>query len=110
MTALLFAALAIHLAACVFVTGAFFLLLLAGPPPIATMRRWEQRVLSGARWLVLVALGSGVIWLVASTALFEGRPEAALEARAIRHALGVNWPSARSSSISGQPLPAQWHA
>jgi len=96
MTALLFAALAIHLAACVLVTGAFFLLLLAGPPSISTMRRWEQQVLSGARWLVLVALGSGVIWLFVSTALFEGRPNAALEARAIQHAMldtspGVVW-------------------
>jgi putative copper export protein/mono/diheme cytochrome c family protein/peroxiredoxin len=92
MTALLFAALAVHLTACVLVTGAFFVLLLAGPPPISTMRRWEQQVLSGARWLVLVALGSGVIWLVVSTALFEGRPDAALEARAIGHAMLDTWP------------------
>jgi putative copper resistance protein D len=92
MTALLLAALGVHLAACVLVTGAFFVLLLAGPPPISTMRRWEQRVLSGARWLVLVALGSGVIWLLVSTALFEGRPDAALEARAIRHAMLDTWP------------------
>jgi putative copper export protein/mono/diheme cytochrome c family protein/peroxiredoxin len=92
MTALLLVALGVHLAACVLVTGAFFVLLLAGPPPISTMRRWEHRVLSGARWLVLVALGSGVIWLVVLTALFEGRPEAALEARAIRHAMLDTWP------------------
>jgi hypothetical protein len=64
--------------------GAFFVLLLAGPPSISTMRRWEQQVLSGARWLVLVALGSGVIWLIVSTALFESRPDAALEAGANR--------------------------
>ncbi|MCC6776558.1 MAG: CopD family protein [Hyphomicrobiales bacterium] len=56
------------------------------------MRRWEQRVLAGARWLVLVALGAGIIWLFASTALFEGRPEAALDPRAIRHAMLDTWP------------------
>jgi len=92
MTALLFAAMAVHLAACVLVTGAFFVLLVAGPPPISTMRRWEQSVLSAARWLVLVALGSGAIWMVVRTALFEGRSDAALEAQAIRHAMLDTWP------------------
>jgi putative copper export protein/peroxiredoxin/cytochrome c5 len=92
MTALLLAALGVHIAACVLVTGAFFVLLLAGPPPICTMRRWERRVLSGARWLVLVALGSGVIWLGVRTALFEGRADAAIEARAIRNAMLDTWP------------------
>ena len=91
MTALLFAALAVHLAACVLVTGALFVLLLAGPPPMS-MRRWEQRVLSGARWLVLVALVSGVIWLVVRTALLEGRADAALQVRAIRQAMLDTWP------------------
>ena len=61
MTALLLAALGVHVAACVLVTGAFFVLLLAGPPPICTMRRWERRVLSAARWLVLVALGLAMV-------------------------------------------------
>jgi len=92
MTALLLAALGVHIAACVLVTGAFFVLLLAGPPPICTMRRWERRVLSGARWLVLVALGSGVIWLSVRTALFEGRADAAIEAPAIRNAMLDTWP------------------
>lgn len=92
MTALLFAAFGIHLAACVLVTGAFFLLLLAGPPTTSSMRRWEQRVLFVARWLVLVALGSGFVWLAVRTALFEGRPEAALDPQAIRHAMLDTWP------------------
>ena len=92
MTALLFAALGVHLAACVLVTGAFFLLVLAGPPPMSKMRQWEQRVLLGARWLVIVALGSGVIWLLARTALFEDRSDAALEAPAIWHAMLDTWP------------------
>jgi putative copper export protein/mono/diheme cytochrome c family protein/peroxiredoxin len=51
------------------------------------MRRWEQRVLCWARWLVIVALASGVAVLAAQAALFEGRPEAALEPRAIWHAM-----------------------
>jgi hypothetical protein len=90
MTALLLAALGVPIAACVLMTGAFFVLLLAGPPPICTMR--ERQVLSGARWLVLVALGSGVIWLGVRTALFEGRADAAIEARAIRNAMLDTWP------------------
>ncbi len=92
MTAPLFAAFGVHLAACVLVTGALFLLLLAGPPTNASMRRWEQRVLFGARWLVLVALGSGIIWLAVRTALFEGRPDAAFDPQAIRHAMLGTWP------------------
>ena len=68
-------------------TGAFFLLLLAGRPATDFMRRWERRVLSGRdgswslRWLRVSS------WLGVQTALFEGRPEAALEARAIWHAM-----------------------
>src|SRR5262249_56294952 len=77
----------VNLAQCVLLTGAFFLLLLAGPPATDFMRQWEQRVLSWARWLVVVALASGVTVLATQTGLFEGRPEAALEARAIWHAM-----------------------
>ncbi len=51
------------------------------------MRRWEQRVLHWARWLVIVALASGIAVLAAQTGLFEGRPEAALEPQAIWHAM-----------------------
>lgn len=92
MTALLFVAFGVHLAACVLVAGAFFLLLLAGPPTTSSMRRWEERVLSWARWLVLAALGSGIIWLVLRTALFEGRSDAALDPQAIRQAMLNTWP------------------
>ncbi|MFL5279545.1 MAG: CopD family protein [Rhodopila sp.] len=87
MTTLLFGAQWIHLAQCVLLTGAFFLLLLAGQPRTDVMRRWEQRVLCWARWLVIVALASGAVVLAARTGLFEGRPEAALEPRAIWHAM-----------------------
>ena len=87
MTTLLFGALWVNLAQCVLLTGAFSLLLLAGRPASDFMRRWEQRVLSWARWLVVVALASGITVLATQTGLFEGRPEAALEAHAIWHAM-----------------------
>jgi putative copper resistance protein D len=87
MTALLFGAEWIHLVQCVLLTGAFSLLLLAGRPATCFMRRWEQRVLCWARWLAVVALASGVTVLATQTGLFEGRPEAALEAGAIWHAM-----------------------
>jgi putative copper export protein/mono/diheme cytochrome c family protein/peroxiredoxin len=87
MTTLLFGAEWVHLVQCVLLTGAFSLLLLAGRPATCFMRRWEQRVLCSARWLVVVALASGVTVLATQTGLFEGRPEAALEAGAIWHAM-----------------------
>src|SRR3978361_307921 len=87
MTTLLFGALWVHLAQCVLLTGAFFLLLLAGPPATDFIRLWEQRVLCWARWLVILALASGAAVLAARAGLFEGRPEAALEPRAIWHAM-----------------------
>ncbi|MBV8615305.1 MAG: c-type cytochrome [Acetobacteraceae bacterium] len=87
MTTLLFGAEWVNLAQCVLLTGAFFLLLLAGQPATDVMRGWEHRVLSWARWVVVVALASGVAVLATQTALFEGRPEAALEPRAILHAM-----------------------
>ena len=87
MTTLLFVAQWVHLAQCVLLTGAFFLLLLAGWPATDFMRRWEQHVLCWARWLVIVALASGAAVLSVRTGMFEGRPEAALEPRAIWHAM-----------------------
>jgi putative copper export protein/mono/diheme cytochrome c family protein/peroxiredoxin len=87
MTTLLFGAQWVHLAQCVLLTGALFLLLLAGQPATDFMRRWEQRVLHWARWLVIVALVSGIAVLAVQAGLFEGRPEAALEPQAIWHAM-----------------------
>ncbi|MBV9250041.1 MAG: CopD family protein [Acetobacteraceae bacterium] len=87
MTILLFAAQWVNLAQCTLLTGASFLLLLAGQPASGFMRRWEQRVLSCARWFVVIALASGATALVIQTGVFEGRPEAALEPRAIWHAM-----------------------
>jgi putative copper export protein/mono/diheme cytochrome c family protein/peroxiredoxin len=92
MTALLFGAQWVHLANCVLLTGAFFLLLLVGRPATDFMRRWEQRVLWWARWLVIVALASGAAVLAAQAALFEARPGASLEPRTIWHAmLDTRW-------------------
>jgi putative copper export protein/peroxiredoxin/mono/diheme cytochrome c family protein len=87
MTTLFFGAQWVHLAQCVLLTGAFFLLLLAGRPATDFMRRWEQRVLYWARWLVIVALAQGIAVLAAQAGLFEDRPEAALEPQAIWHAM-----------------------
>jgi copper transport protein len=87
MTTLLFAAQWAHLALCVLVTGAFFVLLLAGPPQTLFMRQWEQRVLRWTRWLVVAALVSGAMVAATWTSLFEGRSAAALEPQAIWRAV-----------------------
>jgi putative copper resistance protein D len=77
----------VHLAASTLLAGAFFMLLLAGPSDRPAARRWEATVDTYARLLLLVALGAGIAWLLARTAVFEGRPEAALEPRAVWRAL-----------------------
>ena len=92
MRALLLAALWVHLASCVLLTGAFFMLLLAGPPAASSARRWDGMVVAWSRLLVLAALGSGIVWLLARTAVFENRPHAALEARAVWRAALDTWP------------------
>jgi putative copper export protein/mono/diheme cytochrome c family protein/peroxiredoxin len=87
MTTLLFAVQWGHLALCVLVTGAFFVLLLAGPPQTPFMLQWELRVLRWTRWLVVGALISGAVVAATWTALFEGRAAAALEPQAIWRAV-----------------------
>jgi putative copper export protein/mono/diheme cytochrome c family protein/peroxiredoxin len=96
MRLFLLVALWVHLAASVLLTGACFILLLAGPSEPPTARRWGLAVAAYSRLLLLVALGSGIAWLLARTAVFEGRPEAALEPRAVWRALldtrpGIIW-------------------
>jgi putative copper resistance protein D len=44
------------------------------------------------RILVIVALGAGVVWLLARTAVFENRPHAALDPRAVWRAVLDTWP------------------
>jgi putative copper resistance protein D len=92
MRPLLFVSLWVHLASGVLLTGAFFMLLLAGPPRASAAHRWDGVVLAWSRLLVLVALGSGIVWLLARTAVFENRPHAALEVRAVRNAALDTWP------------------
>jgi putative copper resistance protein D len=92
MRTLLLAGLWVHLASCVLLTGAFFMLLLAGPPGASAARRWDRRVVAWSRLLVLVALSSGIVWLLVRTTIFENRPHAALEGRAVWHAVLDTWP------------------
>jgi putative copper export protein/cytochrome c5 len=92
MSAALLAALWTHLAACVLLVGAFAMLLLAGFPGTPTERRWDRHVMRVSAALVLVAMLSGVGWLLARSALFENRPHAALELRAVSHAVLDTWP------------------
>jgi putative copper export protein/mono/diheme cytochrome c family protein/peroxiredoxin len=92
MRALLLAALWVHLASGVLLVGAFAMVLLAGRPRAATARRWDQMLGRGSRLLVLAALGSGIVWLLLRTAVFENRPTAALEPRAVWHAVLDTWP------------------
>ena len=87
MRLFLLAALWVHLASSVLLTGAFFMLLLAGVPRGPTARRWDTRVVVWSRLLVLVVIGSGIVWLLLRTAGFENRPQAALEPRAVWHAV-----------------------
>jgi len=72
--------------------GAFFMLLLAGLGRGRTARQWDVAVVTWARVLIFVALGSGVVWLLARTAVFENRPRAALDPRAVWRALLDTWP------------------
>ena len=92
MSALLLGALWVHLASGVLLVGAFSTLLLAGQPRTLTARGWDRRLLAWSRTLVVVALGSGVVWLLVRTAVFENRPHAALEPRAIARAVLETWP------------------
>ena len=92
MKALLFGAVWVHLASSVLLVGGLFLLLLAGPGTAVTLRRWERSVVLWSRGLVVVAIVAGLVWLVARTAVFENRPGAALEPRAVWHAALDTWP------------------
>src|SRR2546426_348568 len=80
------------------------MLLLAGPPRATTARRWDGTVVAGARLLVLVALGSGIVWLLVRTAVFENRPHAALEPRAVWHAVLDTWPGLVWLARHGLPV------
>jgi len=92
MRVLLLTALWVHLASSVLLMGAFFMLLLAGAPRASAARRWDAAVIAGSRVLVLLAIGSGIVWLLVRTALFESRAQAALDPRAVLRAVLDTWP------------------
>ena len=68
------------------------MLLLGGLPRAPTVRRWDETVVRWGRRLLLVVIGSGIVWLLVRTAAFENRPHAALELRAVCHAALDTWP------------------
>jgi putative copper export protein/mono/diheme cytochrome c family protein len=77
----------LHLASSVFLVGAAAMIVIAGRSDRATAQAWERRVLAGAWVCTLVAIVSGLTVVGAQAALFEGRPAAAFEARAIGRVL-----------------------
>lgn len=91
MNGLLYASLLLHVAACSLLTGASFLLVLAGRPKDEAAGRWERMALSASKWLALVALGAGLIWFALRAATFTGRPETALDPSAIFAAAIDTW-------------------
>lgn len=92
MRLLLLGALWVHLAACVTLAGAFVMLVLAGRGRAESARAWERATVQLGRALVLVAVGSGAVWLLVRVALFENRAGAALEPNAVWHAVVDTWP------------------
>jgi putative copper export protein/mono/diheme cytochrome c family protein/peroxiredoxin len=73
----------LHLASSVLLVGAAAMIVMAGRSHRPTAQAWERRVLAWAWGCALVALASGLVVIGAQAALFEGRPAAALDARAI---------------------------
>ena len=92
MRALLLTALWVHLGSSVLLVGTFFMPLLAGTSPAPTVRRWDATLLTWSRRLLLVVLGSGLVWLLARTSVFENRSAAALDPRAVWRAVLDTWP------------------
>ena len=68
-----------HLTSSIFLVGVAAMIVIAGRAERTTARHWEARMLSWARWLAVAAFASGLVVLAVQTALFEGRPSAALE-------------------------------
>jgi putative copper resistance protein D len=73
----------IHLASSMALVGGAVMLLLAGVSDRPTALAWQARVSRAARWLLLVALLSGLGALAQQTALLEGRAGAAVEPQAL---------------------------
>src|SRR5262249_59510207 len=77
----------VHLASSIFLVGGAVMIVMAGQSDRPTARRWERRTLAVTRALAVVALASGLVVLSVQTALFEGRPRAALDLAPIARAL-----------------------
>jgi putative copper resistance protein D len=78
----------IHLAACLYVVGAFTVLLLGGASERPTARAWDAAVMRSARWGLLLALAAGLAALAYQTAQVEGDPAAGLQPRPLLRFLG----------------------
>src|SRR5262245_60277949 len=73
----------VHLASSIFLVGGAVMIVMAGQSGRPTPRRWDRRRLAVTRALAGVALASGLVVVSVQTALFEGRPGAALDLAAI---------------------------
>ena len=69
----------VHLVSSIGLVGSAVMVLLAGASDRPTACAWQERVSRAARWLVLLALASGLGVLASQTALLEGRASAAFE-------------------------------
>src|SRR5947207_10414043 len=83
VTALGLALRGVHLGSSIALVGGAVILLLAGPSDRPTACAWQREVGRAARWLLIIALLTGLGVLAHQTALLEGRAGAALEPRAL---------------------------
>jgi len=72
-----------HLATSIALVGSAMMLLLAGPSDRPTVGAWQRGVARAARWLLVLALLTGLGVLLHQTALLEERASAALEPLAL---------------------------
>jgi putative copper resistance protein D len=72
-----------HLATSIALVGSAVMLLLAGPSDRPTVGAWQRGVARAARWLLVLALLTGLGVLIHQRALLEGRGSAALEPTAL---------------------------
>src|SRR5947207_9804333 len=73
----------VHLASSIALVGSAVILLLAGPSDRPTACAWQREIARAARWLLVIAVLTGLGVLAHQTALLEGRAGAALEPRAL---------------------------
>src|SRR5438552_17883286 len=73
----------VHLASSIALVGGAVILLLAGPSDRPTACAWQRETARAARWLLVIAVLTGLGVLAHQTALLEGRAGAALEPHAL---------------------------